>query len=253
MKILHVGDTAGVACILAKYQRKLGHQAKVIGLKDCDPFGFLPFYKESALGNEWTNTVLMHGRDYDIIHIHGWSPLAPEFKKMGKRVVLHYHGSDLSSGFQGRDGDPSADLVLVSTPNLVKQHSRAQWLPNPIDTDIFNPLWGSGDGYLTFKMRYLDMNKLSLEFPYVVMDRDAHPIEFRKMPWLLSRFAGYIDIKYHKEFGLLEALSTTGLQALALGLQVLNWQKQWLQGLPEEHRPERVVDALMSKYYEMMQ
>ena len=33
---------------------------------------------------------------FDIIHIHGAETLIPLFKLLGKKIVLHYHGSDIN-------------------------------------------------------------------------------------------------------------------------------------------------------------
>ena len=37
-KILHIWDQAGVACVLAKYQRRIGHDVKVIKRASFDKF-----------------------------------------------------------------------------------------------------------------------------------------------------------------------------------------------------------------------
>ena len=46
MKILHIHDQAGVACILAKYQRRNGLESKVLSLNKIDKYGILKFYKD---------------------------------------------------------------------------------------------------------------------------------------------------------------------------------------------------------------
>ncbi len=45
LKILHIHDQAGVACILAKYQRMNGIQTKVLSSNKIDKYGILTFYK----------------------------------------------------------------------------------------------------------------------------------------------------------------------------------------------------------------
>ena len=42
--VLHVGDAAAVASVLAKFQRKLGMKADVISTKEEDPYGYVRFY-----------------------------------------------------------------------------------------------------------------------------------------------------------------------------------------------------------------
>ena len=46
MNILHVWDQAGVSCILAKYQRRLGHIVFILKRNGYDPFQIFTFYKE---------------------------------------------------------------------------------------------------------------------------------------------------------------------------------------------------------------
>ena len=46
MKILHINDQAGVACILVKYQRINGEESKVLSYNKIDKFGILNYYKD---------------------------------------------------------------------------------------------------------------------------------------------------------------------------------------------------------------
>ena len=46
MKILHINDKAGVACILAKYQRLSGIESKVLSSNKIDKYGILKFYED---------------------------------------------------------------------------------------------------------------------------------------------------------------------------------------------------------------
>ena len=63
MKVLHINDQAGVACILAKYQRINGMESKVLSLNSIltnykfDKFGIFKFYKEYVDIVEGTNFV----------------------------------------------------------------------------------------------------------------------------------------------------------------------------------------------------
>jgi hypothetical protein len=45
MRILHIWDQAGVACIIAKYQQLEGHNSEVIRISGYDPYGINNFYK----------------------------------------------------------------------------------------------------------------------------------------------------------------------------------------------------------------
>jgi hypothetical protein len=49
MRIIHTWDQAGVAYILDKYQRLLGHETAVIRAIDHDKYGIDAFYKKYVI------------------------------------------------------------------------------------------------------------------------------------------------------------------------------------------------------------
>jgi len=72
MKILHVWDVAGVSSILAKYQRKLGHDVTVLARLSSDVLGITSFYEKPVdlRARSYVKMVLREAKNYDIIHIH---------------------------------------------------------------------------------------------------------------------------------------------------------------------------------------
>jgi hypothetical protein len=82
--ILHIWDQVGVACILAKYQRRLGHNVRIVKRAAYDPFGISEFYKEPLLdpdGKEFLKFAIKEAKNYDVIHIHSVFKLIPELRK----------------------------------------------------------------------------------------------------------------------------------------------------------------------------
>ncbi|MFL6330351.1 MAG: hypothetical protein ACJ705_04985 [Nitrososphaeraceae archaeon] len=75
MYILHIGDQAGVDCILAKYQQRLqGHEAKVITVRDYDKYGINAFYNEYTLNvelEEFVEKYIEKAKQADVLHTHG--------------------------------------------------------------------------------------------------------------------------------------------------------------------------------------
>jgi hypothetical protein len=178
MRILHVWDQAGVACIFAKFQIKNGHQSKVIRIEG-DKYGIYQFYKDYVTNvqkDEFVDRCLEEARGAEIIHIHG--PINILFalrRKFGrsKTIILHYLGTDIRGlnpsekqttydlpsissiikdiVFKKIRGLPLpkdyihilaqnlADLVLVATPDLIQYVDRAVYLPIPVDTEHFVP------------------------------------------------------------------------------------------------------------------
>lgn len=253
MKILQVFDIAGVAYVLNKYLNRAGHQSQVLNMHD--PFGFNDFYGGTKCKDETEMMAELDRRapEADILHLHTVYSYLPRLRKYGKPIVMHYHGSELATNPAACNlfNEMYAAAALVSTPDMEK-HGGA-YLPNPVDTEHFSPPELKGKYLITIMTKYLDYQKLldytiPNDLTHAVYYRDVSPFTYAEMPGILRSFEGYIDIKYHKERGLIEAMSLTGLQALACGLSVLDWRKEWVRELPEQHKPQNVVSSLVSIY-----
>ena len=171
MRILHILDAAGVACIYSKYQRKLGHEARVIWNKNVvDKYGIYDFYKDYLINltyEEFTQTCLKEGENVDVIHVHGYIDILFELRKKfqrQKKIILHYHGTDMRGlkkqelphrsvisdtaiklkmlyrkKFGHARAQKLADAVCVSTPDLLPLVRNGIHIPIPIDTEHFSP------------------------------------------------------------------------------------------------------------------
>ena len=107
MKILHINDQAGVACILAKYQRYNGIESKVLLTNSLltnykfDKFGIFKFYKDYVniiQGSNYVDYCISEAQDTDLIHIHSMEELVIKMRKKfgnSKKIILHYHGTDI--------------------------------------------------------------------------------------------------------------------------------------------------------------
>lgn len=177
MRILHVWDQAGVACILAKYQRRQGYSSSVLRVKDQDKYGINKFYSDLIIFSSEQDFIQRSLREADsahLIHVHSRiDVIAPLRERYGrsKKIILHYHGTDIrglsspampqqhsrlasilpssksilkklirrKSGniVRNRKAQLAADGILVSTPDLLKLVKRASYLPNPVDIEHF--------------------------------------------------------------------------------------------------------------------
>lgn len=146
MKKLHIGDTANVPVCLRDIERKNGMQSDVIcsytsPMKyDTDFYIPIDGYDIKSIINILKTFKL--GLKYDIIQIHHKLPLGADvlfFKIMQKKVILHYHGTDI------RWKKPAlfhrfAREIIVSTPDLLEfAPERAKWLPNPFESKCEAP------------------------------------------------------------------------------------------------------------------
>jgi hypothetical protein len=176
MKILHLNDAAGVSCVLAKYQKKLGNDVKVIRVSD-DKYGIYEYYKDYVQlvrQDEFVEKSLQEAKYYDIIHVHSsYGMIFVLRKKYGtsKKLILHYHGTDIRGldNFEKRKREynknllllvgkiikdkikrktinPSSlhrlaqllsDNVLISQKDLSRYLKNAEYIPIPIDLDHF--------------------------------------------------------------------------------------------------------------------
>jgi len=151
-----------------------------------------------------------------------------------------------------------ADAVIVSTPDLLPLVSKAIYLPNPIDTDHFKPDKISSrperaqaltmdteaiDIQLT--LSYCKKNNLKLDID--VYNRIRDPIMYGDMPAFLKKYGLYVDVRY-VDGKILENLSKTALEALACGLDVLDYKSNRRHGLPVEYDPMNVTSRLETIY-----
>ena len=171
MRILHILDAAGVACIYSKFQQTKGHESRVIWNKDVgDKYGIYDYYKDYIINvshAEFTERCLQEGKNADVIHVHGYIDILFKLHKKfhkSKKFILHYHGTDirgvnrqmlphrsrlsdtvirLKRLYRKKIGHSKAqklaDAVCVSTPDLLPLVRNGIHIPIPIDTYHFKP------------------------------------------------------------------------------------------------------------------
>jgi glycosyltransferase involved in cell wall biosynthesis len=135
VKVLHVHNVANVPGTLCKALRAAGVDAR---------------FEEQATGH------LVRG--CDVVHVH-YAVNRKSLRairlagKLGKPVVLHHHGSDVRIvaadgmrplppwwGAVAKWARKRSARVLLATPDLVDFCPWGIYVPNPVDTDIFEPM-----------------------------------------------------------------------------------------------------------------
>jgi len=271
MKILHLFDMAGVAPLMCFYYSKLTEnfafnylikKEKSIHIAKMYPNNIVSFNRIRSLMME----AIRNRNYFDIVHIHSNEIFIPLFKLLGKKVVLHYHGSDINQ--KKRQIHPirilcrsMADVILYNSEDMRKKVKtikfvRKIYFPNFIDTELFKNNNHSRDG----RSLLLVSNNLDIEKTIQTAQQSApselsiinlkKKIPHHKMPDLLSKYEYFIDEKV-TDFGqYLKAFSSTGLQALASGTKVIH-QNQTFTELPTENTPNYAIEKLEKIYNEL--
>jgi len=286
LKILHVGDKAGVAGCLAKFQRRIGQSSNVVVTEveyDTNGLGHHQYYKPVVVGpvhrrfagfGKLTKplrflqrkvallvfyvVVGFYSRRFDVVHIHSdW--------KVGffirKPKVFEFHGSDVR-GFPLKKGNREKKLTalflkvfggkyyfLVSTKDLLKCLPCAEWLANPVDRDIFKKNPERLGCYALYIKNYYESDQRAV----VLCDvkQWGYAILDRGSGEIVSyrampTFLGNFD--YFIDRHSIHSLSKTALEALAVGCKVVDWKGEIVRGLPVEHEPFTVARKSLVHY-----
>jgi hypothetical protein len=265
LRVLHIGNTAGVASILAYYMDKLkGTRSMVIQIRRNDPFGQTFYGKTTASNSLWFYACSMaHALRADFIHVHARGAIVPHLKQMGLHpILLHYHGTDIRERWcdpirkaQYRD----ADRIVVSTGDLLEGSPEGTlWIKNPVHVERFTRTTEPPTAERAFTITYnADAEAKEIAERWgIPLDILPRNIPYAEMPRVMSWYTHFVEIK-RDEYGRMFPTkgcpyeSLTSLEARAMGLTVLRVDER-LQGLPEEYHPSYAVDKFYNLYLEML-
>lgn len=287
MRILHVNDNAGVAGLMATYQRRLGHTVEVVARDGYDGFKQKEYYGVRIIGptrrrfkdfgilqkplrllNRTLSCAVFYGwiavnrYRFDVIHIH--SQYLVSFVLPFKKKIVEFHGDDIR-------GSPSkrwlidriitslylhvfrGRVFLVSTPDMVNDLPHATWLPNPVDTGLFFKNGFDGSGRAVYFHNWYESGVHAARYAaylgleLAVVDRVKLCHLFYKD---MPRYLSGFEVMIDRKE--IHSLSKTALEALACGLKVVDWQGQTLEGLPTCHDPEFVAKKSVEIYEGLM-
>lgn len=287
LKILHVWDQAGVSCLLALYQRKLGHQADIIIREEyssgiAETYGLtgqmfflrekidktttvrrvyyqLPKVMQSFIraakfklrSLRFFVIVMKKAKHYNVLHIHSrWMCI---FFVPFKKKIMHWHGDDCrrKPTFKPRlkrwitrlfiHFYSKHHIMYVSTPDLLEEVPNSRWLPNPVDLNHFHKRSCSLGNTACYTHNWYETgehaHKLALTngWKLTILDRAAPKQEWiphQLFPQYLASFEYFIDRQK------IHSLSKTALEALALGLKVVQgWDGKIVTKLDPQHHP----------------
>ena len=267
-RVVHYWNICGIGGLLARYlDRDFPYESVAVDRGHANRFGH---NDERTLVWEnramvWLARCFWHSRSFDIIHVHSgiqWLKLFRVFNP-GKKIIIHLHGTKIRGRWDQEPGVKYADQIIVSTPDLLEGSPEGtQYLPNPVDEELIAEVKGSmlhevkkRMGFHVERYAVNEARKYALKYslPFVRFDRDDTPLSHDRFLEKMGRYQYYIDVKrdfpgHIAESQILQAHSMTGLEALALGLVVLNWEGKIRKGLPREHRSFNVASKLDEIY-----
>lgn len=235
---------------------------------------------------------LQEANKADLVHIHSRTDaLFYIRRKSNKRnkIIMHFHGSDLrgikqiytpqdlllkpglivknsrSARIRRKNNllaERTADKVLYSTADLRKFLTRndSTLINIPIDTDHFTSSSGiqTMQDFFIFNTEAISNMKWIIDYckrngidNLKVIDRMQHPIKYSDMPRFLKQFGTYVDIRYVNN-KILSNLSTTALQSLACGLNVVNYNLERVSKLPIDHVGSNAANIVQKIYEEVL-
>ena len=265
MKVLHIFDCAAVGAIIMKEQRKAGIESDLLTYEQNDPGKINKYYGcEIHYANTFTfgGHAIEKAKDYDVLHLHFIWEFIPMLKKHypDKKIIMHYHGSDVrqnrvKAGF--KEAFDMADARLCDARDVMQYFPPGEVteIVAPVDTELFKPT-KKGKGTTMFMTQPLQSDKnLQLAFLDIhkydavrIMDRTEKWLQYKDMPEFLSRFDTLIDVRYQGG-KLIDYWSTTACQALALGLDVIDWLNvRHKEGLDDIYKSENILEQIRPAY-----
>jgi len=271
MNIYHIWNTAGVGSLIAEYTaRYYNVNPHVTYMKKFDPFNLSSNSKYTLMYDD--NYKLYHLdqiktalKNWSLFHVHSLHRymLLLKFIKPGTPRVLHYHGTRIRGQWnKNKKWWTHANRIVVSTPDLLEGAPEdAIYIPNTYDDRIF----------------YHDLNQIKLEGKALTVSHEAdseaqelanqygleldihnraeNPLSHTEFAELIKRYSYYIDIKRQlppNRAEILPALSLTGIEALAAGCKVINYEGKEISQIPERFKPENVAREWMKTYMELL-
>lgn len=231
MKVLMLHDCAYVGYELSKELRKLG--VTVDHLQYHNKLGF-NFKKLRNIFNMFKKSVTS---DADLIHAHYLGTASRIAYFTGIPYVVHCHGSDVRNKRLSRKQKKwlkKAKVILYSTPDL-KQFlpTDAVYLPTPIGEQFkdLNIIRFIPDAYRVLKYEK-NQNGFGLK-----------NIPYSDMPDILNTIETFHDRRS------IHSLSKTGLEALACGCKVIDFNDNWRYGGSHFHKAS-IIAAKLKQIYE---
>jgi len=254
LRVLILWNTGGSLAEVCDWLNKNGHESIIIVRSEYDKYGHTSRIDGAVVvdtARDFYDACRKYLKEWNPTHIHVSTiikalVLARQYQKRTP-IVFEYHGGEIRSREKPHPEVSLADIVAVSTNDMLKYGD--VWLDRPI------PSWFEykggrvpGTAFMTYHSNYVkdqrEMAKLWCEergLELTIVDRDHdEPIPYQEMPEFLSKYEYYLDFKGHPDV----TLSKNAIEAIACGCKVV-----------ADAKPSEIIedyDIVTSvKYYEL--
>lgn|GEM_PF-1523131 len=240
--------------------RKFGTHYEVLMMRSFDPFGLSK--GEIKGGTRWFYLRLAPaGFGVNIIHGHSNVSIFNWLHKLYKYkpIIMHYHDSDIRSeripSVRGR-----APHIFYATRDLANYFlpEEATWCPNPVDRKFYRRIGSpkSPTAAVSFNLNNVEETKLIAKKFGLELDILGRKFHWTELPRVLSPYSYYLDIKEdpktHEILKSENSLSLTALQALSIGLKVIDSMGKVYIEFPQEHDTEDVSKLVYDIYVRLL-
>ena len=231
MRVLILWNTGGSLAEVCDWLNKNGHESIIIMRSEYDKYGHTSRVPGSVMvdsARDFYEACRIYLKTWSPTHIHVSTViralvLARQYQKRTP-IVFEYHGGEIRSREKAHPEVSLADIIVVSTEDLLKYGDI--WLDRPI------PSWFEykggrvqGTAFMTYHSNYAkDQREMAKTWcdergiSLTIMDRNQdEPIPYEEMPEFLSRYEYYLDFKGHPDV----TLSKNAIEAIACGCKVV--------------------------------
>ena len=266
MRVIFINDCAFVARTLTPFLKERGVEVLLLerGVNPIDKTVKSALNCVKALLKLDKETIVHVNYAYQDAFVMGFL----SYFRGRKIDVLHCHGSDVRwkqygrTGFIVKFGLKRARKILVSTPDLIEHVETylPEYLPNPIDVEMFKP---QGTCPPRALYQWLWYEKLPPEIPQALKEAGigltilkskkgtkarSMPIKWRDMPSFLNEFGIFISCFTIPFF------TKTALESMACGLATIDYRHKDLKKRIEELSDPsfRVREGIRNRAYILM-
>ncbi len=231
LRVLILWNTGGSLAEVCDWLNKNGHESIIIMRSGYDKYGHTSRVSGSVMvdsAKDFYKACRKYLKEWNPTHIHVSTViralvLARQYQKRTP-IVFEYHGGEIRSRKKPHPEVSLADIIAVSTHDLLKYGDI--WLDRPI------PIWFEykggrvpGTAVMTYHPNYhKDQREMAKKWckerslELTIIDRSVDPpIPYKEMPEFLSRYEYYLEFKGFP----LVSLSKNAIEAIACGCKVV--------------------------------